>query len=333
MSIGNNLFTPLTTNPDNCPMIAETDRLYLRPLAPDDSAHLCELNADPEVLRYTPDVPFSSLQAAREFIAQQTQHARPSMGRCAVIRRRDNAFLGWCGLQYHPEERLTELGYRFHRRHWGNGYATEAAQASLEHGFSTLLLPEIYAHVLPENTASQKVLHKCGMRFLKQSLHQGRLIDWYFQKNPYLAFRSLTAIETYPVRHPVLRAGKPLESCAFEGDDNPATWHYGAFFKSELIGVITLLEKKSPLFPKNRQLQLRGMAVLPAFQKKGIGEQLVKSAEAEAQRRKAHCIWMNAREIALSFYRKMDYLPVGDPFTIPGVGIHFVMLKSFHPTI
>lgn len=46
--------------------------------------------------------------------------------------------------------------------------------------------------------------------------------------------------ETYIVRHPVLRKGKPLESCLFEGDDLETTHHFGLFLDSELIGIISL---------------------------------------------------------------------------------------------
>jgi ribosomal-protein-alanine N-acetyltransferase len=51
------------------------------------------------------------------------------------------------------------------RPYWGNGYATEAAQASLQYGFEHVKLEHIIALVHPENLASQRVIDKCGMSY------------------------------------------------------------------------------------------------------------------------------------------------------------------------
>lgn len=309
-------------------MITQTPRLYLRPFTPDDGIHLYTLNADEEVLRYTPDKPFSSVEEAYAFVTGYGDYQQYGMGRWAVVRKSDDTFLGWCGLKYHPTEHIVEVGYRFHKKYWGNGYATEAAQASLEYGFSTLTVAQIYAHVHPENTASKNVLQKCGLHFLRHSTYKEQPIEIYRRHNPHLHLQTISARETYPVRHPVLRTGKPIGSCAFEGDEAPTTLHLGAFFKNVIVGVITLLEKQNPRFLPTRQMQLRGMAVLPPFQRKGIGEQLVTQAENMARNREMALIWMNAREIAIPFYQKIGYQSVGNPFTIADIGIHYVMMKE-----
>lgn len=147
----------------------ETPRLRLRPInAATDAAGFVELNADPEVTRYTGDGPFDSVAAAERFFAERlAQYARAGMGRWAVELRATGELLGWCGLR-RPEAATdapeVDLGYRFFRRQWGNGYATEAARACLTHGFDDLSLPQIIVQIDPANVASLAVARKLGFR-------------------------------------------------------------------------------------------------------------------------------------------------------------------------
>ena len=140
--------------------------------------------------------------------------------------------------------------------------------------------------------------------------------------------KEITAAETFPVRHPVLRAGKPVESCRFEGDDAIATKHFGFFIDNRLIGVASLFQNDSDLFDVDNQFQLRGMAVLENHQKKGYGEDLLKHTEEVAKSQNASLIWFNARIVAVPFYEKMGYKILGASFDIAGVGEHYVMYKS-----
>lgn len=140
--------------------------------------------------------------------------------------------------------------------------------------------------------------------------------------------KEINAQETYPVRHPVLRDGHPIESCRFDGDDLETTKHFGYFDHGQLVGIASLFETHNKLFGTQKQFQLRGMAVLTGHQKKGIGENLVFHSEIYARRKKTGLIWFNAREIAAGFYRKLGYEIIGEPFEIPGIGRHYIMFKS-----
>ena len=94
------------------------------------------------------------------------------MGRWAVIRKKDDAFLGWCGLKKH-EDGMVDLGFRLMKKYWNKGYATEAAKACVDHGFNTLGLKEIIGRAAQENMASINVLEKCGMDFWKEDECKG----------------------------------------------------------------------------------------------------------------------------------------------------------------
>lgn len=140
--------------------------------------------------------------------------------------------------------------------------------------------------------------------------------------------KKITALETYIVRQEVLRKGKPIETCHFNGDDATTTTHFGLFENENIIGVVSVFKTNSLLFSEKTQFQIRGMAVLENFQSKGYGEQLLKAAEKFCWQEKANLIWFNAREKAVSFYKKSGYTVLGDSFNIPDVGIHFVMFKK-----
>ena len=80
------------------------------------------------------------------------------MGRWAICLNNTYKMIGWCGLKYHPKEKLVDIGYRLFKNKWNKGYATEATQLALNYGFKKLNLKENVAHVNKENNVSHKVV-------------------------------------------------------------------------------------------------------------------------------------------------------------------------------
>ncbi|MEC4003113.1 GNAT family N-acetyltransferase [Flavobacterium sp. SUN052] len=140
--------------------------------------------------------------------------------------------------------------------------------------------------------------------------------------------QNISSETTVIVRNPVLREGKPIESCRFDGDDLETTSHFGLFINEKLIGVVSVFKSRNLNFKAENQFQIRGMAVLKEHQKKGYGELLVKHCERYAIEEKSDLIWFNARETAVLFYEKLGYNKVGNPFSIADIGIHYVMKKE-----
>ncbi|WP_405292139.1 GNAT family N-acetyltransferase [Algibacter sp. Ld11] len=139
--------------------------------------------------------------------------------------------------------------------------------------------------------------------------------------------KQIEAKETHIVRHPVLRQGKPVTSCVFEGDNLETTLHFGIYNSEELIGVCSFLKNRNHNFKAQMQYQLRGMAVLEAYQGLGVGHKLLKYCDAFLFKKSATLIWCNAREVAVSFYMRNGYIVFGDSFNIADIGPHFVMTK------
>ena len=143
-----------------------TERLVLRQWKPSDLAPWIALNADPEVMRY-----FPAVQTPEESEAMMGRNQvyidQHGFGLWAVERRDDGAFLGFTGLMgLKPENPLhpgVEAGWRLARQAWGQGYASEAAAASLKDGFERLGLNSIVAFTATTNLPSQAVMQRIGM--------------------------------------------------------------------------------------------------------------------------------------------------------------------------
>jgi len=139
--------------------------------------------------------------------------------------------------------------------------------------------------------------------------------------------KKITAIETYSIRHSVLRKGKPLDSCHFEGDELLSTLHLGLYHHEKLIAVASIFEKSNIHFNDSKQFQIRGVAVLETYQRHGFGEKLIKEAENHIINSNGKIIWFNARYSAINFYKKLGYKITGIPFDIENIGIHYLMSK------
>jgi ribosomal-protein-alanine N-acetyltransferase len=157
--------------------VIKTERLQLREFTQEDAPGFYELNLDPEVLRYTGDKPFASLAEAEDFIRNYENYERDGFGRWSVFLKETGEYIGFCGLNYRPAMDEIDLGFRFRRAYWGKGYATEAARASLLHGFQVYNLGRIVARAMRANTASHRVIQKLGMRFEKEFSEHGEV--WY----------------------------------------------------------------------------------------------------------------------------------------------------------
>lgn len=147
--------------------IFETERLWFRELTGDDAEEMYLLNADPEVVRYTGDAPYKCIEEARQFYSNYKPYQQYGCGRWATILKETHEVLGWCGLKYDPKKDEVDLGYRFHKKHWGKGYATESSIGSLRYGFDVLKYEVIVARAMHGNLASIKVMQKLGMKYLE----------------------------------------------------------------------------------------------------------------------------------------------------------------------
>ena len=163
----------------------ETERLILREFHANDLEGLYALDSDPEVHRYLGNKPVSDRQTLKEVIRYiQSQYADFGIGRWAVIRKEDQAFLGWCGLKFNTEltnghRNFYDLGYRFIRRFWAKGYAMESAAASLQYVLEEMKLVDVYASAHNHNTGSNRILQKLEFQWKGNYKYENEEMNWY----------------------------------------------------------------------------------------------------------------------------------------------------------
>jgi len=157
----------------------ETTRLLMREFREEDAEGMYQLNFDPDVIRYTGDDPFVSIDAARDFIRKYDAYNKFGRGRLTVLLKKSFEYIGWCGLKYDPDSTETDLGFRLLKKFWNNGYATEASLRSVEYGFNDLRIERIIGRAMQENIASINVLKKIGMVFEKEFEAHGGICVQY----------------------------------------------------------------------------------------------------------------------------------------------------------
>jgi len=162
--------------------ILKTERLILREFKANDAKSLYELNSDPEVIKYTGDPPFVSIEEAEEFILNYDQYKKYGFGRWAVILKSNNEFIGWCGIKYTESLDEHDIGFRFFQKHWDKCYATESAAACLHYALHTLNIEIVYGRAMKDNLSSIQVLKNIGMNYSHEIKFDGASGAVYFIK-------------------------------------------------------------------------------------------------------------------------------------------------------
>lgn len=144
----------------------ETQRLKLRRWVTSDRKPFSELNADSDVMKHFPGT--LSEDESNSFLdIIESRISRNGWGFWAVELKRTNAFIGFVGLNSPaiklPFSPCVEIGWRLSKKHWGKGYATEAAQATLRYAFEQLSLNEVVAFTTVKNIRSQRVMQRINM--------------------------------------------------------------------------------------------------------------------------------------------------------------------------
>jgi RimJ/RimL family protein N-acetyltransferase len=143
-----------------------TPRLRLRPWQESDRAGFAALHADPEVMADLGG-PIDRAASDAKLDRYLAAFARYGLSRWAVTAP-DGALLGYTGVMPEPEGHPLgahfQVGWRFTRRAWGYGYATEATLAVLDDAFDRAGLVEILAYTAADNVKSQAVITRLGLR-------------------------------------------------------------------------------------------------------------------------------------------------------------------------
>jgi ribosomal-protein-alanine N-acetyltransferase len=155
-------------------MELETERLILREFRENDWPDILAYQADPLYLRYyewTERTPKAVQEFVQMFLDQQQERPRTKF-QLAVTLKPNHQLIGTCGIRTKSvDAHEGDIGYELSPKHWGQGYATEAARAIVQFGFTELRLHRIWSWCIADNVGSARVLEKLGMQL------EGRLRD------------------------------------------------------------------------------------------------------------------------------------------------------------
>ncbi len=164
----------------------ETERLIMRPLVESDVDDIFAMRSDAEIMRFIrePQVRDESFDWIK--LVSARWH-KDRLGFCAVIEKKTDFFLGWCGIWRLKETGEIEIGYAIDKAHWGKNFATEAAERFVRYAFEDLNAERLVAVARPENMASRRVMEKLGMQFVKIATFYGQsLVQYAISKDEFL---------------------------------------------------------------------------------------------------------------------------------------------------
>ncbi len=164
-------------------ILLETERLILREFEKEDAKHIFRLHNDPDVMKYIPhkeplDVPMEKCELfVNHFM--DLYKTEPGYGLYALILKETGDYIGWNEFHQLDDTDEIEIGYRYFKEFWGNGYATESSKALVDYGFNTMGEKKLVGVAMPDNTASCRVLEKIGMKFKEMRRYYGVDLAYY----------------------------------------------------------------------------------------------------------------------------------------------------------
>ena len=160
----------------------ETLRTRLRPFESTDAEVTFSWFSDPEVMRFIPGGSDVTMDDTRRRIAGYCEHQKQhGFSKRLIVHRESGVPIGDAGLFHLPGGKRIELGFRFARPFWGQGYAVEVGEAWLRWFDEHLTGEPLFADVHPDHVRSQSVLRKLGFQASHTEMVSGMLM-WIYER-------------------------------------------------------------------------------------------------------------------------------------------------------
>jgi GNAT superfamily N-acetyltransferase len=135
-----------------------------------------------------------------------------------------------------------------------------------------------------------------------------------------LEVRRARVDEIFPLRHAILRPGRPVSYSVYSEDEGAV--HVGAWDDGALVGCATVFPDPWDGPPAQPHAwRLRGMAVDPSRQGTGVGRKVLEAAVDAARAAGAPMMWANARSTAVGFYERLGWTVAGEEFRTADTGL------------
>jgi predicted GNAT family N-acyltransferase len=143
--------------------------------------------------------------------------------------------------------------------------------------------------------------------------------------------RPITAAETRPLRHAILRPHQPPEALVYQGDDAPQTFHAGAFHEGRLVGIASVTPNPCPRAELPAPWQLRGMATVAELRGQGYGRAMILRCIEHIVANDGATLWCNGRVTAEGFYTGLGFQVISEEF-VTDTGPHYVFTRALRPS-
>lgn len=161
--------------------VIETERLVLRTWNDGEAEQALRIYGDAEVMRFIRAEIMNVEQIERMLRRFNEEYERESFGLWAAFEKATGAIVGECGLHRIPETGEVEIGWLFERAAWGKGFASEAAHAILEYGFTTVKLRRIICLIDRENACSVAVANRLSFWYDRIGRYYHRDLMKYYR--------------------------------------------------------------------------------------------------------------------------------------------------------
>lgn len=169
-------------------VISVSDQIHLSELLPSDEAACVRYLSDKEIYDRTLRIPFpytaNDFQIWRDLVARAT--AQQGLPVHFAVRVATGDLIGGCGFQGLSVgvSHRVEIGYWLAKPYWGRGIMTAVVRRLCDLAFADYGLAKVVAHVFADNTASARVLQKCGFQ------EEGYLRRHYLKDGTYIDARA-----------------------------------------------------------------------------------------------------------------------------------------------
>lgn len=163
-------------------ILIDTPRLQMRQFIETDANAVLEFNRHPDVTRFTGDAGVVNNMSEAENVIKnvwQAEYQQYGYGRYALIHKKDNKVIGFCGFKYLTDFGMPDLGYRMLPEYWRQGLGYECASAALDYGFKTLGFSKVFAMADVNNAGSHAILQKLKFDCLGPSHYHGHDVLTY----------------------------------------------------------------------------------------------------------------------------------------------------------
>ncbi len=296
--------------------------ILLRKIQVKDYLDMFEYGSDLEVVKYLSWGPYKTKQQAKETVKNHFLK-NPERGvpyAYAIIDKEKNKMIGTCDFHtLNKEEYRGEIGYALNRDYWGKGIMTKVCGAVIDFGFNYLELKTIDIAHHVDNIGSQRVIEKCGFRYIMDYERKGRKLKRYELSSKDLIIREATVNDapgkglvhylSWQETYTGLIDQEYLDTLSLERSVEIAKQYPQNTFIAEIggktVGFAAYNKSRDNLEDTG---EIMAIYVLKAHSKKGIGKLLMEACYQKLKEYSKVTVWvLSSNTNAIHFYEYLGF--------------------------